>query len=382
MKKILFDLQSTQPNSSGKRHGGGKYGEIVFSKIVELGYPVYCYYDSSLWFNPDMLDLIEKNHIDLFDIRKKSLSQIVQEEKIDAIYSPLPGNLAFFCGCEVYGTIHGMRELEIPLDWYFFKYRQTTKAKIKFLLQKYAPFIGYKKDRNYYKAIRKNSKFHFVMVSNHSVYALKAYCPEYMDMDVKAFYSPSTSTLNIEKKVYQDKFFLLVSANRWEKNNLRAIMALDSLFSQGFLQDFKVRITGINSMSCMNYAIKNKNRFELMGYVDEKLLSQLYHDAYALVYPSLNEGFGYPPMEAMHCGTPVIAAPFSSIPEICGGAVLYTNPYSIEEIKARLLQISDRREREKYSKLAKERCEMVEKQQQLDLLGLINYIYGITKSEI
>jgi len=376
MRKILFDLLSTQPNSSGKRHGGGKYGEVVFSKIVELGYPVSCYYDSSLWFNPNIMELVKRNHVDLFDVRDKSLSQIVRDEKIDAVYSPLPGNLAFFDECEVFGTIHGMRELEIPLDWFFFRYKQTLKAKIKFLLQKYVPSIGYKKDRNYYRLIRKNSKFHFVMVSNHSVFALKAYCPEFMDVDIKAFYSPSTSSLNVETKSYQDKFFLLVSANRWEKNNLRAIMALDELFSQGCLPDFKVRITGITSMADIDYEIKNKSRFELMGYVSEEVLAQLYHDAYVLVYPSLNEGFGYPPVEAMHYGTPVIASPFSSISEVCSGAVLYTNPYSVEEMKARLLQISDGTEREKFSRLAKERCEVVEKKQQEDLLGVINYIYG------
>ena len=60
MKKILFDLLATQPNDSGKRHGGGKYGEIVFKKIVELGYPVLCYYDSSLWINPEVMDLIKE----------------------------------------------------------------------------------------------------------------------------------------------------------------------------------------------------------------------------------------------------------------------------------------------------------------------------------
>ena len=78
----------------------------------------------------------------------------------------------------------------------------------------------------------------------------------------------------------------------------------------------------------------------------------------------------------MHYGTPVIASPFSSIPEVCGGAVLYTNPYSVEEIMARLLQISEPEEHEKYSKMAYERYLEVKEKQQADLLGLINYIYG------
>ena len=376
MKKILFDLQATQPNDSGKRHGGGKYGEIVFKKIVELGYPVLCYYDSSLWINPEVMDLIKEKNIPLFDIREKSLKDIVATEQVDAIYSPLPGDLRYFKECDVYGTIHGMRSLELPLDWFFFKYKSSIKAKIKFLLQKYVPSIGFKKDRTRYRDLLNNPRFHFVMVSNHSVYALNAYCPCFKGVDVKAFYSPSTSVLQIEETHFSDKFFLVVSANRWEKNNLRALMAMDSLFSQGFLKDYRVRVTGITSMKGIKYKFKNPERFELMGYVDEQMLDQLYHDAYALVYPSLNEGFGYPPVEAMHYGTPVIASPFSSIPEVCGGAVLYTNPYSVEEIMARLLQISEPEEHEKYSKMAYERYLEVKEKQQADLLGLINYIYG------
>lgn len=57
------------------------------------------------------------------------------------------------------------------------------------------------------------------------------------------------------------------------------------------------------------------------------------------VYPSLNEGFGYPPLEAMRYGVPVIASPYSSITETCGGGALYFNPTSIEEIMNRMMMV-------------------------------------------
>ena len=44
MLNLLFDLVATQPNASGKRHGGGKYGEIIFKRIIQLGYKPVCYY--------------------------------------------------------------------------------------------------------------------------------------------------------------------------------------------------------------------------------------------------------------------------------------------------------------------------------------------------
>ena len=57
-----------------------------------------------------------------------------------------------------------------------------------------------------------------------------------------------------------------------------------------------------------------------------------YNTAKAFVYPSLYEGFGLPLLEAMACGTPIIASQTSSIPEVAGEAALYFNPHEIEDI--------------------------------------------------
>jgi glycosyltransferase involved in cell wall biosynthesis len=58
----------------------------------------------------------------------------------------------------------------------------------------------------------------------------------------------------------------------------------------------------------------------LLGSVSEDTLRVLYRDAHALVYPSLYEGFGLPLLEAMACGTPVLASKAASIPEVVGDA--------------------------------------------------------------
>ena len=59
-------------------------------------------------------------------------------------------------------------------------------------------------------------------------------------------------------------------------------------------------------------------------------LNQLYNDAVALVYPSLYEGFGLPPLEAMVNNCPVICSNTSSIPEVVGNAGQYFNPYDLD----------------------------------------------------
>ena len=58
----------------------------------------------------------------------------------------------------------------------------------------------------------------------------------------------------------------------------------------------------------------------------------LYQNAEALVFPSLYEGFGLPPLEAMAAGTPVIAMPISAVPEVGGDSVLYPDSLSAVDL--------------------------------------------------
>ncbi|MHB8793728.1 MAG: glycosyltransferase family 4 protein [Thermoleophilia bacterium] len=73
-------------------------------------------------------------------------------------------------------------------------------------------------------------------------------------------------------------------------------------------------------------------RVHITGYVRERYLPALYRQATAFVYPSLYEGFGLPPLEAMSSGTPVIVSRSSSLPEVVGDAGLYVNPLDEGEL--------------------------------------------------
>lgn len=74
------------------------------------------------------------------------------------------------------------------------------------------------------------------------------------------------------------------------------------------------------------------DRVLFINYVPQEDLPYLYSAARCLVYPSLYEGFGLPPLEAMACGCPVITSNTSSLPEVVGDAGVMINPHSIEEI--------------------------------------------------
>ena len=82
-------------------------------------------------------------------------------------------------------------------------------------------------------------------------------------------------------------------------------------------------------------------RVRFTGYVEDASLPLWYNAATLLLFPSVYEGFGMPVVEAMACGTPVIAARSSSIPEAGGEAVLYFNPNDVDELTTHLTAVLD-----------------------------------------
>jgi len=77
---------------------------------------------------------------------------------------------------------------------------------------------------------------------------------------------------------------------------------------------------------------KLPTRVHLAGRVADEFLPALYSGALAFVYPSLYEGFGLPPLEAMACGTPVLTSNVTAMPEVVGDAGLLVDPYNVEAI--------------------------------------------------
>jgi len=75
-----------------------------------------------------------------------------------------------------------------------------------------------------------------------------------------------------------------------------------------------------------------QSRVFFTGFISEPQLNLLYNRAALFVYPSLYEGFGLPPIEAMRCGCPVVASNTSALPEVLGEAAILVDPTSVKEI--------------------------------------------------
>ena len=65
-------------------------------------------------------------------------------------------------------------------------------------------------------------------------------------------------------------------------------------------------------------------------------LVKIYNQSKIFLFPSFYEGFGLPVLEAISCGTPVICSNVSSLPEVGGDAVIYCNPYDVDDIKNKI----------------------------------------------
>lgn len=100
-------------------------------------------------------------------------------------------------------------------------------------------------------------------------------------------------------------------------------------------------------------------RIEFWGAVERKRLQQCVQQATALVFPSLYEGFGLPPLEAMAAGTPALVADIPVLHEVCGTAAQYVDPYSTESIAQGLLSLAnmDKVDRERMSALGRQQAQ-------------------------
>lgn len=94
---------------------------------------------------------------------------------------------------------------------------------------------------------------------------------------------------------------------------------------------------------------------ELLGRVTDEELVALYKEAFAFLFPSIIEGFGIPPLEAMALSCPVICSNATSLPEVCQDAALYCDPYDVDELYKSITMLKDEAQRKTMIEKGKQR---------------------------
>lgn len=142
---------------------------------------------------------------------------------------------------------------------------------------------------------------------------------------------------NVKMEGLPERYMLYVGNLKPHKNLTRLIQAHAQLDNPPDLVVVGKQFGEIELPAHVHYA----------GFVSDEALPALYEGAELFAFPSTYEGFGIPPLEAMACGCPVVAGRAGSLPEVCGDAAEYVDPYSVSSIKEgieRLLNSPRRRE--------------------------------------
>lgn len=343
MKKILFDLMVTQPMGKSKFHGGGEYVKKIFEILSKYNNEaeIIVYYNFDIYMDAWIKNIICDRRISCFDIKdyqQLQVSGLLEKADIYLCGLLIPLTLLKIPDkLKVVAIYHGIRIVEKPIDKTSYICEDNFSEKIKDII-KYLFQEKYREQKRRRIATLFDKCDIVVGSSKSAVYSVFAYYPDIDKNKVKLVYPPLKHITNVWEKFEQrEKKILMLGGDRWIKNPYRGLLALDYLFSDGKLEEYSVTIVGEVSKNIKG-KLKNKTKYKFLGYVESEELEYLYQTSDLFFYPSLNEGYGYPPMEAMKYGTTCVISSVSSLPEIYGESVYYCNPYDIGEMKARILQ--------------------------------------------
>ena len=142
--------------------------------------------------------------------------------------------------------------------------------------------------------------------------------------------------------------YLLFIGSMKPHKNIDVVIKAMKLLAESY-PDMKLVIVGVTRDQLLQKleALENlslENKINTIEYINDDELPSVYKGAKCLIFPSIYEGFGLPPIEAIICGCPVIASNAASIPEVCGDAVLYFSPYSVNELVDNIVSLIKNKE--------------------------------------
>lgn len=347
--KVVFDLYCSQPVGDIMFSGGGEYTKAVFRDFSDYkpdGIELVVCYDKDKFLDDWILALIRDRGYTTVDTKNSQdivhyLEQLDKSEPV-RFFAGLPysyKNVSFPENVVSIGTFHGLRFIELPYDQYVHKYlssRSDWKDYAKIILKDKAVM----RYRNSYQASMRSFS-ELVTDSQHSAYSIRMNFPEIMaGKKIRVFY-PQTQTYRTDidlSACASEDYIMMISADRWSKNSYRGVMAIDDLYEKGLLpKTVRTRVLG-GLPERIQKELKHKDRFDFLGYVSSEELENTYRHCEIFFYPTLNEGFGNVPMEAMKYGKTCVVSAVCSLPEVYENSVYYCNPYDIMEMQNRILQ--------------------------------------------
>lgn len=350
---IIIDLSYCSENNDDRlHHGGGHYGfsaaRYINSEINE---------EIALLIRPGFDLAAEGLNVSNVRAYHKEGMQIPAEfdKSENIVFLPIPypyiKNNNLPKKARIWATVHGLRNLELlrlaaqsisNIDYQydlsatgllntlkFFKRRLRANKKFENELLKLEKYKQFLKEGHKILTVSEHTKWTLSLlgVSDNTDSISVAY-PLY----------PFEDHLNGGVQDISERSGLLfLSAERKEKNLDKLIMAIKKhgrlmeIVREESLVITGSSIPGLDAI--LNIPIKH------LGYCSSNMLGAVFSKSRLLIYTSINEGFGIPPVQAFRAGLPVLASPNTAISEICGDAAVYANPFDYGEIAVRLYML-------------------------------------------
>ena len=384
--RVLFDIKTTQKFVGGASEYIRKvfYTLLDYSKDQNKQITIVGLVDSSInnfaYLDLSPKSLLEKG-VEVVDLADASLEKIVKEKQIDRIF--------IGCGqawksldlntvkCPIICVIHDLWSEEFHsnhlMEFLLLNNYSNLKYNLHRLKQMFQKDSAEDGVREMMRCLSSNPCARIITVSNYSKTSIKynygfpedrisvLYAPKRISKIENVINNPDLNDLLVEGK----KFYLMVSTDRITKNADKAIRAFKKFIEH----------TG-NDAFLVTVGYKKKKLFAqqiILPYLSESDLAYAMEGCYAFVYPSIIEGFGYPPVEAMAAGKPILCSNVTSIPEITGDASIQFSPFYESDIFKALTSLNDDNYLH-YQEASRERFKIVNKRQEEDLCKLVELL--------
>lgn len=315
MSKVLVNLSIlfSQPT------GISNYAKNLFPYLKSLN-PTLLTAESYPEFNcysvPDNLTPAQgtKGHFDRLVWTQFQLPQIYKKLKSQLLFSPQP-EAPLFSNCRFVVMVHDLIPLRFP--------------------KRFSPLLSY--HRYYIPQVLRQAQY-IICNSHATAKDITNFChiPSSKITPIPLAYDANHfRPLYLENAPTKYPYFLYIGRHDPYKNLHRLITAFAALPNNG---DYELWLAGPSDKRYTPGLKKQveelgiSERVKFLNYVPESELPKIINGAIALIFPSLWEGFGFPVLEAMACGTPVITSNLSSLPEVAGDAAILINPYNLNEI--------------------------------------------------
>jgi len=372
-RHILVDLFFCQPGF----HGGGEYGKAVFKALVASAaargdVQIWAALDPSLFIDGWVWETCREHAVNIVAVKSFSaITELVNTGMFTSFFAPaivvytgyeyqrtVGGELGFTSGgTRVVGTLLDVRDLEMAEDW---ERIATARRAVGCTPERSLSKTAWEQERNrqtahareleaMYRGIASHPSLDaLVTISDYSAASIQSRIGTGRPLEV--LFPPRKDRPAAERFAIpgiepgRDEFVLVMNAGRIEKNAATAVAVFDRLCGDpAFAAEhprLKLVLVGIGSLDDVGIGtVANPGRFVTLPHLPPEHLEYLYREARCLLYPSFNEGFGYPPLEAMDHGTPSVIADNTSVPEVCGTAAVPCDPFNEASVASAIRQV-------------------------------------------